>query len=143
MAQACPINFTTVDETISRIISLFTMTLVVIFVFTDVKTVLIVLGIDLLVRLYGDKKLSPLFHAAEWVKQLLKLPTSNVDGAAKKVAGHFGLIFILLLLLSAFVGNALLLNAVAGVFVGCLLLDLLFGFCLGCKMYHLYHLVVR
>lgn len=143
MAQACPINFTTVDETTSRIISLLTMTAVLAFVLSEVKTVLIVLGIDLLVRLYGDKKMSPLFHAASWIKQLLKLRSYNVDGAAKKVAGHFGLIFILLLLLSALTGNILLMNIVAGIFVACLLLDVLFGYCLGCKMYHLYQFIAR
>ena len=65
----------------------------------------------------------------------------NVDGAAKNVAGHFGLLFILLMIAAAHLGLVHTLQAVAALYVFCLLLDTAFSFCVGCKVYYLYRLI--
>ena len=141
MAQACPINFSTVDNTVSRIVSLLTVLVVFLSTVTDYLLPLYFLGGDLALRLYGYKHFSVLFHTAKGIKQLLQLPTYTVDGAAKQVAGHFGLLFILLLIVTANAGLSLTFNAVAGVYLLCLLMDVFLNFCVGCKVYYLYRLV--
>jgi len=141
MAQVCPINFTTVDNTASRIGSLLTSGIVGLFFLTDHPVWLYALGIDLLVRLYGNKQYSPLFQAAKTLRQLLRLPVRKADGAAKNVAGHFGLLFVLLMIAAAQFGLVHTLQAVAAVYVLCLLMDAAFSFCVGCKVYYLYRLI--
>jgi len=140
MAQACPINFRSVDNTVSRIGSLLTAAVVAAFLFSGSSLWLYALGLDLLVRLYGQKQYSPVFQTSRLLKEMLRLPTHKVDSAAKNVAGHFGLLFILLLLLASYFGLSYTLFAVAGTFMFCLILDVLFNFCLGCKMYYIYRL---
>ncbi|MHC3994311.1 DUF4395 family protein [Thiomicrolovo sp. ZZH C-3] len=141
MAQACPVNFTAVDNTVSRILSLLSAGVVALFFVTGAVPLLFALGADLLVRLYGNKHYSPLFQSAAALKRLMHLPAQKVDGAAKSVAGHFGLLFILLLIVAASLGLQAVLVAVASVYVLCLLMDVLFNFCVGCKVYYLYRLI--
>lgn len=141
MAQACPINFKTVDNTLSRINSLQTAAVVSLFVATAQPIWLYLLAADLLLRLYGYKPMSPIYRISGVVKRLLRLPTQNVDGASKSVAGHFGLLFILLLIVASHLGLHLTVDIVAGTFVLCLLMDVFLNFCVGCKVYHLYRLL--
>jgi len=143
MAQACPINFSTVDNTVSRTISLLATGVVALFFITGALPWLYALGADLLVRLYGNKQYSPLYQLAVTLKRLMHLPTQKVDGAAKNVAGHFGLLFVLLQIVAASLGLHYMLAAVAAVYVLCLLMDVLFNFCVGCKVYYLYRLVSK
>ena len=140
MAQACPINFSSVDNTVSRTISFLTAFVVALFFVTGQVAWLYALAADLLVRLYGDKRYSLMFRSATGIKHLLRLPTRKVDGAAKKVAGHFGLLFILLQIAAVSFGWTKLLEAVAAIYVLCLLMDVLINFCVGCKVYYLYRI---
>jgi len=142
MAQACPINFTTADNTVSRTISLLSAVTVSLFFVSGQVFWLYALGADLLVRLYGNKHYSPLYQAASGLKQLLHLPTMHVDGAAKKVAGHFGLLFIVLQIAANHLGLHYMFDAVAGIYLLCLLMDVAFNFCVGCKVYYLYCMTV-
>jgi len=141
MAQACPINFTTVDHTAGRIGSLLAAGIVALFFLTGSAVWLYALGIDLLVRLYGNKQFSPISRTSQRLRRLLRLRERNVDGAAKHVAEHFGLLFVLLMIAAAAFGLTHTLQAVAALYVFCLLLDAAFGFCVGCKVYHLYRLM--
>ena len=141
MSQACPINFTTVDNTASRIGSLLTSGIVGLFFVTGHPVWLYALGFDIMVRLYGNKQFSPLFQASRLLRGLLHLPIRKADGAAKSVAGHFGLLFVLLMIAASHLGLAILLQVIAAVYVFCLLLDTVSGFCVGCKVYYLYRLI--
>jgi hypothetical protein len=141
MAQACPINFSSVDNTVSRTVSLFSAGIVVLFIVTGHLFWLYALGTDLLVRLYGNKQYSPLFRAAVGLKRILRLPSHKVDGAAKKVAGHFGLLFIVLQIMTVSLGLHYTFGAIAAVYLLCLLMDVAFNFCVGCKVYYLYRLI--
>jgi hypothetical protein len=141
MAQACPINFTSVDNTASRIRSLLAAGVVGLFFLTGHPAWLYALGIDLMLRLYGNRQFSPLFQTARTLQSLLRLPERKVDGAAKRVAGFFGLLFVSLMIAAASMGLHGPLAAVAALYVLCLLMDAAFNFCVGCKVYHLYRLV--
>lgn len=141
MSQACPINFTVVDSTVGRIISLITAAIVVIFFVTNQLALLLFLGADLLFRLLGYKEVSIIYLVSKKIKQIMKLPTANIDGGAKQVAGFFGLLFIFLLIIGAVMNFPVMVTIVAAIYVGCLLMDTLINFCLGCKMYYLYQML--
>jgi len=140
MAQACPINFTSVDNTIGRLSSLFSAGVVSLFLLTGTSLWLFLLGTDLMIRLYGNKQFSLIDQTSKIIKRFFRLPTRTVDGAAKNVAGHFGLLFIVLMIAASFLGLTYTLDAIAGTYLFCLLLDVFFSFCVGCKVYHIYRL---
>jgi hypothetical protein len=143
MAQACPINFSVVDNTISRINSLQTAVVVMLFVLTANPLWLYLLGIDLMIRLHGNQRFSPIYQLSRLVKTLFSLPSQKVDGASKKVAGHFGLLFIVMLVTTSHAGFSVGANMIASIYVLCLLMDVVMNFCVGCKVYHLYRFLAR
>ena len=139
MAQACPVNFTTMDDTVSRIVSALTALAVAGAAFFSTEIPLCFVAADLLVRLYGNSRFSPLFRLALRIRDALGLPERRVDGAAKKVAGHFGLFFLLMLILTP--GLPLWHLGILTLFLFCLFLDVVTGFCVGCRIYHLWRMV--
>lgn len=143
MSKACPVNFTTIDNTVSRIVSLMTFVIVIAAVSTQSALLFYLLGTDLVIRLYGNKQYSILFNAASALKRIMHLKTKSVDGASKNVAGHFGLLFIVLLIGTLHLGLSAGMLAITAVFAVCLLLDVVFDFCMGCKVYHLYRILCR
>lgn len=140
MSQACPINYTVVDSTVGRVASFLTALAVSGFLFSGEPLILILLGADLMIRLYGDKHHSAVYQLSVFLKRLFKLPSRNVDGAAKQVAGYFGLLLIVLLLLFSYTGFDRIVAAVGGIYIACLVLDIGFNYCLGCKAYYIYRL---
>ncbi len=141
MAQACPVNFTTIDSHAGRIGSALTLLLVVSYIASGNVAILFFLTADLLVRLYGDKAFSPVSALSSRLMRLLRLGARPVDGAAKHVAGHFGLLFSVLLIVTHFLHADTAAYAVAAVFGLCLLMDAVFNFCVGCKIYRFYLLL--
>lgn len=141
MAQACPVNFTTIDSRASRIGSALILLLVISYMATGNVAILFFLTADLLLRLYGNSALSPVSVLSRRLMALLRIQTRPVDGAAKHVAGHFGLLFSVLLILMHFLHADAAAYGIAAVFGLCLLMDAVFNFCVGCKVYYLYLLL--
>lgn len=136
--QACPINFKRTDSIVARTASFLTACIVIVSVLGGFVSPLYLLGADLMVRLYGNKSFSPIHRLSEVIKRLCRFPTFEVDAAAKMVAGHFGLLFITLLIIAMHLQLTMALAVITGVYVTCLLLDVLIGYCVGCKVYFIY-----
>jgi len=135
MSYACPMSFVRVDTNISRINSLFVSALVLSYFLDFNVYILYFLAVDFLIKLYLQKKYSPLFILSKTIKKVLRLKDNFCDGGAKRLAAYFGLIFVLLLITTHYINSLALSLAVAAVFLSCSLLDVLFNFCLGCKIY--------
>jgi hypothetical protein len=138
MAQSCPLVFRQIDGTIARLNALSVFLLLLLFVFVTNPLILLFLGLDFIIRLYGNKNLSPVFQISKGMKKLFGFKSEMVDAGAKRLAAHFGLFFVFLSLATHLAGlNALMYSAV-GIFMFCLSLELLFGYCIGCKIYFIY-----
>ena len=138
MAQSCPLAFRQIDGSIARLNALSVFLLLSLFVFDTNPLILLFLGVDFTIRLYGNKSLSPVFQISKGIKKLFSLRSEMVDAGAKRLAAHFGLFFVLLSLGTNLAGLSLLMYSVVGVFLFCLSLELLFGYCIGCKIYFIY-----
>jgi hypothetical protein len=135
MAHSCPINFERVDATTIRIISLLVMSTVVLHIIVGSPLILLLLVIDFMIRLYADKNYSLTYRVASWIQNSLKLEPKYEDAGAKRLASHFGLLFTLLLLSASILELPVAFYTIAGIFLGCASLEVLFGFCVGCKVY--------
>jgi hypothetical protein len=69
------------------------------------------------------------------IKIIFRLKDKYVDSGAKKLAGIFGISFIVMLILVKHIGFFELSYVIGGVFMLCSLLDALMDYCLGCKIY--------
>jgi len=138
MAQSCPLAFRQIDGTIARLNALSVFLLLTLFVVTTQPVILVLLGADFMIRLYANKSFSPIFQLSKVLKKLFKLPSEMVDAGAKRLAAHFGLFFVALSLASSLAGMTTLMYVAVGIFLFCLSLELLFAYCIGCKIYFIY-----
>jgi len=138
MAQSCPLAFRQIDGTVARLNALSVFLLLSLFVFTANSLILLFLGLDFLIRLYGNKKLSPIFQVSTGLKKIFGFNAEMVDAGAKRLAAHFGLFFVLFSLVTNLAGLTLLMYSAVAIFLFCLSLELLFGYCIGCKIYFVY-----
>ena len=138
MAQSCPLAFRQIDGTIARLNALSVFLLLALFVFTTNPLILLFLGLDFMIRLYGNKKLSPIFQVSKGLKRLFGFKAEMVDAGAKRLAAHFGLFFVFLSLGADLAGLNVLMYSAVTVFMFCLSLELVFGYCIGCKIYFIY-----
>lgn len=135
MSNACPLNFTKVDSTVSRFSALFVALLVLSYLATQNIYILFFLFVDFMLKLFLNPGISPIMMLAELLKSTLKIKTKYADGGAKKLAGYFGLFFVSSLIVTHFLHIWLLSLGIAIVFLACSLLDVFFDYCIGCKIY--------
>ncbi|MDA3947532.1 MAG: DUF4395 domain-containing protein [Helicobacteraceae bacterium] len=142
MAQSCPLAFRQIDGTIARLNALSVFLLLLLSVFTTNPFILLFLGLDFMIRLYGNKRFSPIYQISIALQRIFGFKAEMVDAGAKRLAAHFGLFFVLALLATNLAGLTILMYSAAAVFLFCLSLELLFGYCIGCKIYFIYRKLV-
>ena len=135
MSQACPLLFRQVDANISKMSAVAVSIGVIAYLLTMQKVILIFIIIDFIVRLSRYKEFSPIFKVSSFIKRVLDLPTRLEDAGAKRLAAIFGLAFSIAILGFDFSGLILGVWIVAGIFITCVVLDLLFDYCIACKVY--------
>ena len=138
MAQSCPLAFRQIDGTVARLNALSVFLLLALFVFTTNPLILLFLGFDFMIRLYGNKSHSLVFQISTTLKKVFGLKPAMVDVGAKRLAAHFGLFFVFISLAANLAGLNVLMYSAVSVFMFCLSLELLFGYCIGCKIYFIY-----
>lgn len=123
MSNSCPINFENIDSYVARFIALIVSAFLIVYMVTFNAFILYFLFADLILRLFCNKQYSPLFQVAKILKRLFRMKDRFIDGGAKRLAGYFALLFILLLIS----GNNLNLYAfsiiVGIIFLFCALLE--------------------
>lgn len=137
MAQQCPLIFRQVDANVIRINTFFVISSVVAFLATQNVTVLLVLTIDFLLRLYGYKHLSPIQNLSLQIQKFFSIAVKMEDAGAKRLAAFFGVGFTVALIVFQVIGVALAVDIIAAVYLFCASLELLFGYCIACKIYYL------
>lgn len=137
MSQQCPLIFRQVDASVTRINTFFVISSIIAFLATQSITILILLIIDFMLRLYGYKQLSPIQNLSLMIQQILSLPVKMEDAGAKRLAAQFGVGFTIALVIASWGEAALAVGIIAGIFLSCAALELLFGYCIACKMYYI------
>jgi len=135
MSSSCPLNFERVDSNVSRLSSLTVAFLVILYLFSSNIYILMFLALDFIVKLFVNKELSPISILSHFIKRTLRIKDKFTDGGAKRLAGMFGLLFVVLLILTHFLNIWVASLVVAGIFLSCSLFDVLFNYCIGCKVY--------
>lgn len=136
--KSCPISLVSVDSNIARINAFYTGMLVVIYLLTLQVPILYFLILDFATRLFYKREYSFLFILSSATKDILKFPSVKVDAAPKRLANYFGLIFAVLITLAALLDLTAIMYVLLIVLLVCIFLEVVFNYCLGCEIYHLY-----
>jgi len=138
MAETCPIAFRQIDGTIVRINALSLSLIVGAYLISGQIIFIYVLGIDLMIRLFMSKRLSPINQLSQLIKIAIRAKTHNTDAGAKRLAAYFALGFslsIIALHSFEFLYEAKVLGTVFILFSS---LEVVFNYCVGCKIYFIY-----
>lgn len=135
MSYSCPITFEKVDSTVSRFNSFLVSIFLIYYLVTFNEYILYFLFIDFIIRSFAKKDYSLLFLISRALKKGLGFKSRPYDGGAKMLAGYFGILFLVLLIIANFLSLSLFTYGVGAIFLGCALLDVLFNYCVGCKVY--------
>ncbi len=135
--QACPISYKQIDGTIARINAFFITLSVVIFLYTSLSIVTYILTIDFFIRLYINKKFSPIFNLSKITKKILNLRTNLTETAPKRLAAYFGLFFSIFISVESTLGLYETAYITSLILLFCSSLELFFNYCLGCKIYYI------
>lgn len=138
VAPACPITFRQIDGTITRINSLSITLILIAYLFSSQIVLIYILGVDLIIRLFINKKLSPVNQLSSLIKMLIRAETQNTDAGAKQLASYFALGFSWAVIILHSLGFFNMAIIVSIIFVSCSLMELVFNYCVGCKIYFIY-----
>ncbi len=137
MSQSCPISLFKVDAKIARVNAVFITLLLIAFLLTFNRIILYFLFYDFFVRLFLNKRYSLVYHLSKAIKKVLHLKTEMVDGGAKRLATYFGFVFVSLLIIQTWLHLSVFLYLTAAILFTCTTLEVLFNYCVGCKIYYL------
>lgn len=138
MAPACPIAFRQIDGTIVRINAISITLILFAYLFSTQIIFIYILGLDLIIRLFINKKFSPIQQISRFVKNIVGAKTHNTDAAAKRLAAYFALLFAWTVIILHGFDLILAAKIVSVIFVSCASLELIFNYCVGCKIYYIY-----
>lgn len=136
--KSCPISLISVDSNVARINAFYVGLLFIVYMFTPNSAIILFLILDFSTRIFFNKEYSLLFVLSKITKRILKLETYKVDAAPKKLAAIFGLIFLLTIFLVKLLHLIVLFYILSGILLSCIFLEVVFSYCLGCEIYHLY-----
>jgi len=138
MAQSCPLSFQKTDETIARINSFFVVLLLIAFLFYKSNLILIYLALEYLIKLNLASNYSLMNTLAIFIRNKMNLKSEFVDSGAKHLAMQFGFIFSIMLIVLNLIQINILFYPIFVIYLSCAVLELLFNYCVGCKIYYIY-----
>ena len=136
--KSCPISLVSVDSNIARITAFYVGVIFSIFLIAQNYALIFFLILDFATRIFFSKEYSLLFMLSKNTKIIMKLESIKVDAAPKKLAAIFGLMFLIAITALHLANLSLLFYIFSGILLVCISLEVLFSYCLGCEIYHLY-----
>ena len=134
---SCPISTKKIDTNIVRIVSFQVAFFTVLLLLTKEQGFAFVLLFDFVVRSLRLSKMSPFYLIAQFVVKGWGIAPRLCDESPKRFALFLGLIISIILVMLIISGLTKIATVLAIVLLICALLETLFDFCIGCKLYYL------
>ena len=136
MSISCPISQRRVDTQMVRAISVFITITAILFLLTSNILFITLLLLDFSLRLFRQNHYSPFFQLSLVILRALNIQPHMSDEAPKRFALYLGWSMSIMIVLFALFGLGKLAMAFITVLLLCATLEMLFEFCVGCKVYH-------
>ena len=143
MPLSCPISNRQINGNLVRVYSIQVVILGMLLLITSMPIFALILLYDFSIRALRVPNLSPIHLIGKFVVETLDIKPEMTDEAPKRFALFIGLFFSLLLSI-LYAGESLIFGAIiAGILVFCALLEALFNYCVGCKVYQFLQLLKK
>jgi len=131
----CPISNQKINETVARLIGLFTVIFLISFVLTSNAFIIGFLLIDFLLRATNNSKFSPLAITSKSIAKQLALKQKMINAGPKVFAARIGVVFSVLILLTSIFGLETAAYTLTAIFGLCAFLEAALGLCVACEIY--------
>jgi len=133
--QSCPISTERVNLGLTKVYSIFTFSVITIFLFTPIKEIIYFSAVDFIIRVFFGIKYSPICTMIKFGLKVGNTPVHMVNAGPKKFAAKVGMLFTILISIGV-VFNIPMLSVISGgiafVAIGA---EVFFDFCLACTIY--------
>jgi hypothetical protein len=136
MSPSCPISTRRVDSNMVRIISFQVALFTVILLVTQESIFALVLLFDFFMRTIRRSEFSPFYLVGTFILTGWGIAPKLCDESPKRFAMYLGLVTSLFLVLFYAAGFSTFATAISVILLICALLETLFDFCIGCKIYY-------
>jgi len=136
MAQVCPISTRRVDSNMTRIISFQVALFAIILLVTQEPLFAAILLLDFAMRALRFVHYSPFHIIGSFVLSGWGIAPKLCDESPKRFALYLGLLASLCIVVFYLVGLTVLATSITAVLIICALLETLFDYCIGCKIYY-------
>ena len=136
MSKSCPISTKRIDSNMVRLISFQVTLFAIILLVTQEPFFALVLVFDFLMRALRQVNFSPFHFIGRFVLTMWGISPKFCDESPKRFALYMGLIISLFLVVLYIAEFTLFANIIAYMLLICALLETLFDFCVGCKIYY-------
>jgi len=141
MSPSCPISTRRVDSNMVRVISFQVALFTVILLVTQESAFAFVLLFDFFMRALRQTNFSPFQMIGKFVITGWGIAPKLCDESPKRFALYLGLVTSLFLVVFYASGFTTLATVIAVILLICALLETLFDFCIGCKIYYAIQIV--
>ena len=136
MSPSCPISARRVDSNMVRVISFQVALFTVALLFTQEIFFALVLLFDFVMRVVRRSNLSPFHVIGKFILEGWNIAPKLCDESPKRFALYMGLVISMVLVLLFAAGLPIVATMIAFILLVCALLETLFDFCIGCKIYY-------
>ncbi len=136
--KACPVSYHQVNKNLIKAYSGIVLTVLSYTLLTGQYWAMYLISLDFLIRVFAGIKYSPLCNFLTAILKITPLKPVLVNAASKKIAAQVGLIFTFSICLFHLLGFELVSHLFICMFMFAISLDLIFNYCLACKMQSLY-----
>ena len=131
----CPISDKRINERVARLNGFFTVSLVILYIFTHQWLIPAFLVVDFLLRSISLSRFSPMGYLSRNILNLLSIKKLFINAGPKIFAARIGFVISCSILIASIIGLnllALILACILGLFS---FLEAAFGFCVACEIY--------
>ncbi len=136
MSPTCPISTRRVDTNMVRMISFQVALFSVILLITQESVFALILLFDFFMRAIRQQNLSPFQMIGKLILDGWGIAPKLSDESPKRFALYLGLVISLFLVVFYSAGFTVFATAISIILLTCALLETLFDFCIGCKIYY-------
>jgi len=137
MYPSCPISSLRIDTHIVRVVSMQIALITLLLLLTQERFFTLILLFDFSVRVLRIPHLSLFYIVAKFILRTFNVKTKYIDEAPKRFALYLGLTASLFITFFYFTGLFKVSMFITLVLLICALLEAVFDFCIGCKLYYL------
>lgn len=135
MSLICPVSDKYMDENIARLNALFTLGLILIFILTPYKWVVMLVGIDFLLRRSLGGRFSYITRMSNLTSGILTLKRIHINAGPKLFAANVGLLLSVLIALFYYTGLTGVSYSLAVALAFFTTLESFFNICVACILY--------